>query len=117
MSHPWPEYRLAAAYVAAERRLPVADELIEMLRDPDSRVVQQARRSLKYLSYYADAARKSGTPGVKPAAVDYGPPMLGNRYDLMTAQEKWSAWAADNRQTLLALHRTPAVTQPVSVGK
>jgi hypothetical protein len=70
------QVRAAAARVAGSKRLPVGEELIALLNDPQAEVRQAARQALGRLS----------------KGLDYGPEPTASETERTEAARRWRAW-------------------------
>jgi hypothetical protein len=90
--------RLAAALMAGEKSLPLQEELINLLSDPNDKVRQMARRSLIKLSLIPqkNKARSEGRRYYSPRRIDFGPAPNASESAQTRAASKWREWWSKN---------------------
>jgi hypothetical protein len=107
-----PERRYAAAYVIGEKKVPLPQELIELLSDGNADVQQMARRSLILLACQANSQT---IPNDKPSStlrtqvnklVKFGPNPTAKKKGIQTASQKWTDWWEQNDPDLEKLKVT-----------
>jgi hypothetical protein len=94
--------RYTAAYVVGEKKVPLANELIELLKDRNTDVQQMARRSLILLACQANSKnvdnQKPSTPlrNQVNRLIKYGPNPTSSKRSVETASKRWTEWWEDN---------------------
>jgi hypothetical protein len=86
--------RYAAVLKIGEKDLPLQDELIDLLTDPNDAVRQMARRSLIKLSLIPqkNKARSEGRRYYTPRRIDFGPAANASEAAQSRAAAKWRQW-------------------------
>jgi hypothetical protein len=74
--------RWAAATVARRRRAPLEEELIQLVRDPEEDVRQEARRALVQLA----------------GGSDFGPPEAAGPQSIAESASQWERWWVEGRE-------------------
>jgi hypothetical protein len=92
--------------VVGDKVLPYADDLIQLLNDPDPLVTQAARRSLIVLSYHVDAVKKAKYKGFAPKQVDYGPDLGAGKVAKSSSVKRWKDFITKNDKILVSLRTT-----------
>jgi HEAT repeat protein len=91
LKSPRAETRWAAARAVGIQKLPLRNELIDLLTDSNGHVRQAAREGLIQLAAEVTRAKAQGQrAGIKK--VDFGPALEANSVAQRTAARKWRAW-------------------------